>query len=151
MDLLQLAGIIIGSILSLGGLIAGAGYGYGQFYKGKNSKILEDTTLFTEQLEALKKIIEEQKIAATEATKKRDGELSVLREDIKKHTEEIGRLKGINEEKEKKIKELTDLLANRDPGLIEYMSFGKKSIEEFQKDVKSMMEALKDISENIKA
>lgn len=142
MDILKLAEIIIGSIVSIGVLVAGAGYGYGQFYKGKNSKTLEDTTLFTEQLEALKKIIIEQKEASIETSKKRDTEMNLLREDIKKHTQEIGRLQGINEEKEKKIKELTDILANRDPALTEYIKFGRDAILEFKKGMEFIINKL---------
>lgn len=147
MNILQTAGIVIGSIVSLGVLIAGAGYGYGQFYKGKNSRSLDDTKLFNEQLEALKKIIDEQRLAAVENTKKRDAEMHTLREDIKKHTQEIGRLQGINEEKEKKIKELTDILANRDPALTNYIEFGTKAINEFKKGMEDIQSTLKIISE----
>lgn len=142
MSILEISGIIIGSIISLGALIAGAGYGFGKFYEGKNKRVLDETTLFNEQLEALKKIIEEQKESAKIVTQKRDAEMAVLREDIKKHTEEIGKLKGINEEKEKKIKELMDILANRDPALKEYMEFARSAIVGFQESVREIKEVL---------
>ena len=150
MPILQIAEIIIGSLISLGILIAGAGYGMGKFYEGKNKRKLDDTHLFNEQLEALKRIIEEQKAASAEMTKKRDIEMQILREDIKKHTEEIGRLKGINEEKERKIKELMDILANRDPALGEYMKFSREAILEFKTGMKFVVDTLKEMDGKIK-
>lgn len=124
MNLIQLLSVIIGSIVSLGALIAGAGYGYGQFYKGRNQKTLDDTTLFTARLDALKKICDDQA-----------RQIETLQNDIKYHTQEIGRLKGINEEKEKKINELNDLLSNRDPQLTEFI----KSSSQELKDIKLLL------------
>lgn len=142
MNILNTATVIIGSIISLGVLIAGAGFGIGKWYEGKNKRKFDDTSLFNEQLEALKKIIDEQKNAAVETTKKRDAELQILRDDIKKHTSEIGRLNGIIEEKEKKNQELTAMLNLRDPALTEYIKFGRESILEFQKGMKMVIESL---------
>lgn len=122
--------IIVGTILSLGALIAGAGYGYGQFSQGRKKLKKDDIELFNEQLEAFKKIIEAQKVEADNVKKDHIAEMSILREDIKKHTQEIGRLQGINEEKEKKILELTNLLQNRDPALKEFIDLARPVIEQ---------------------
>lgn len=145
MNTLQVAEIIIGSIISLGALLAGAGYGYAQFFQGKKKLAKDDVELFNEQLEALRKIIDGQKTEFSDYQAKRDTEIQILREDIKKHTQEIGRLQGINEEKEKKIKELTDLLANRDPALGEYMKFARDAITNFQTNMHDLLPAIKQI------
>lgn len=120
MNIAQLAQIVIGSIASIGVLIAGAGYGYGQFYKGKNAKTLDDFNLFNTQLDSLKKVCDEQA-----------AQIKVLQEDIKGHTQEIGRLKGINEEKEKKIVELNAILQNRDPALNDFIKMSTESTKYF--------------------
>ncbi len=150
MQTLQLAEIVIGSIISLGILIAGAGYGYGQYYQGKKKLAKDDVELFNEQLEAFKKIIESQKEDFIQYQKKRDSELQILREDIKKHTQEIGRLQGINEEKEKKIADLNAILQNRDPALSEYLKYARESITEFKEGMKGIFERLEIIKQDLK-
>lgn len=127
MSILQLAQIIIGSILSLGVLIAGAGYGMGKWYEGKNARTKSEYDLLITRLEALQKICEQQQI-----------DINRNHEDLKKHTQEIGRLQGVNEEKDKKIKELLDLLANRDPSFNEYVQYSRNSIEELKQKISSI-------------
>ena len=121
MDTLQTAQIVIGSIIGLGALIAGTGYGYAQFFKGRSDKTKDDFERFNTQLDALRKICDDQ---ANQITK--------LQDDLKTHTREIGILEGVNQEKEKKIKELTDLLANRDPALSEYIKFSREVLTAVQ-------------------
>lgn len=145
MNTIQIIEIIIGSIIGIGVLIAGAGYGYAQFFQGKKKLAKDDVELFNEQLEAFKKIIDNQKGEFATYQIKRDAEMQVLRDDIKKHTQEIGRLQGINEEKEKKIKELTDLLSNRDPALGEYIKFARDSIKIFQDQMTEIAPIIKEM------
>lgn len=134
MNILQIAEIIIGSIISLGVLIAGAGYGFGKFFEGRNKQTLEETTLFKTRLDALKQICDDQA-----------NQINTLQEDIKSHTKEIGRLQGVNEEKEKKIKELTDILANRDPALTEFIKFSMESTKYFQGVVPEIVNKLDNV------
>lgn len=145
MTLIQTIGTIIAAIVSLGVLIAGSGYGYAMFTQGRKKLKKDDVELFNEQLEALRKIIESQKDEFKAYQSKKEDELNVLREDLKKHTQEIGKLQGINEEKEKKIKELTSLLQNRDPALQEYMTFAREAITNFQNQMHDLLPAIKQI------
>jgi len=124
MDLISLAEIIIGSIVALGILIAGAGYGYGQFFKGRDEQTRTDFVLFNTRLESLTKICNDQ-----------EKEIQNHKAEITKLHQDIGRLQGINEEKENKIKDLTDLLTNRDPALGEYIKFGREAIIEFKQSI----------------
>jgi chromosome segregation ATPase len=95
---------------------------------------LEETQLFTTRLDALKKICDDQA-----------DQIKTLQEDIRTHGQEIGRLKGINEEKERKIKELNDLLANRDPALSDFIKFSMDSAKAYQPIVESIIKSLNEI------
>lgn len=134
-QVLQTAEIVIGSVISLGILIAGFGYFYAQFFQGKNKKTKEEFELFTVQLEALRKLCEQQK-----------DQIRSLEEDSKKHTSEIGRLTGIVESKDKTIAELNAVLQNRDPQLGEHIKFSRESIAEFKESIKKITEQLDQIS-----
>jgi chromosome segregation ATPase len=131
MDVIQIIYTIIGSIVSTGILLAGAGYGYAQFKKGSKSLVQEDLDVYIKQLEAMRKISDDQ-----------TDQIKVLQADIKVHTGEIGRLNGIIEEKERKIKELTEMLANRDPALGEYIQFSRNAIAGFQDSIKRVHDRL---------
>lgn len=119
---LQLAQIIIGSLISIGILIAGFGYFYAQFFKGKNSKSREEFDLFTSQLDALQKLCKEQA-----------EQIKTLQEDSKKHTGEIGRLNGIVESKDKTIAELNAIIQNRDPNLMKSLERIGERLESIEK------------------
>lgn len=110
MNILQLAQIVIGSIASLGVLIAGAGYGIGKFLEGKNKASQDTIKVFTDQISGLNAVCEQQA-----------KQILTLQLHDKDHTQEIGRLGGVIEEKEKKIKEMSDILANRDPQLSDFI------------------------------
>ena len=131
MDVAQILYTAIGSIVSLGILLAGAGYGYAQFKKGGKSLVQEDLDVYIKQLEAMRKITDDQA-----------EQIKIVQADIKVHTGEIGRLNGIIEEKERKIKELTDMLANRDPALGDYITFSREAIAGFQDSVKRVHDRL---------
>ncbi len=131
MTFLQIAGIVIGSIAGLGALIAGAGYGIGKFIEGKNARSKDDYDLMITRLDSLQRLCEQQQ-----------NDINRNHDDLKKHTQEIGRLQGVNEEKEKKIRELMDLLANRDPALTEYIKFGREAILEFKKGMELIISKL---------
>lgn len=134
MDIIQLASIIIGSIVSLGVLIAGAGYGYGQFYRGKNARTSEDYTFLSNRIETLQGVCDKQQ-----------EEINGHQSEIKNLRQEVGRLQGVNEEKEKKIKELTDILANRDPQLTEFIKFSRDSTAFFKVIVDNLVKDIRDI------
>ncbi len=124
MSILQIAGIVIGSFISIGTLIAGAGYAYSQWFKGKNSKTIEDFQLFNSQIDALNKVCTEQ-----------SSQIRLLEERVKGNTQEIERLNTIN-------KQLSDLLANRDPALKDYMVYARDSIELFKSEVTKVNDTL---------
>lgn len=149
MSIIQTAEIIIASIISLGVLIAGFGYGYAQFKQGGKKLATDDIDLFNEQIKALKLIIDQQKETAAENSKKRDDEIAALRGDVQRLTQEIGKLQGINQEKDKKIKELTDLLANRDPALTDFIKFSIESTKYFQGVVPGLISDVKEIKTNL--
>lgn len=109
-QILQVIASIIGIIISLGVLVAGAGYAYSQFFKGTAEKTNADYALLEKRITTLQKVCDDQQ-----------SELDGHQRDIRGLNQEIGRLKGINEEKDKKIKELENLLANRDPQMTEYI------------------------------
>lgn len=138
-QVLQVATIVIASIGSLGVLLAGAGFGYGKFYEGRNKQTLDETNLFSTRLDALKTICDDQA-----------NQILHLQNDIKGHTQEIGRLQGVNEEKEKKIKDLTDLLANRDPALAEYIKNQTESAKLYKPIFDQMIQNIKNIADAAK-
>lgn len=125
MNLIQLAEVVIGSIISIGILIAGAGYGFGKYYEGKNKASKDTLDLFNAEFDSLRKLASEQA-----------KQIEILQADIKKHTLEIGRLGGVIEEKNKTISDLTALIQNRDPSLTEYIKFAREAILEFKDTVK---------------
>lgn len=111
MNILQIAQIVIGSIVGLGALIAGTGYAYSQFFQGKD-KFIEDE----------RKHNREQTQSNTETLALLQGQVTSLqtlakeqREDILTQRDEITKLRTLLEDREKKIKELTDILQNRSP------------------------------------
>jgi len=128
MSILQISGIVIGSLVSIGVLVAGAGYAYSQWFKGKNSKTLEDFQLFNSQIDALNKVCVEQ-----------SNQIKVLEIKVKENSIEIEHLRNTN-------KQLSDLLANRDPALAQYMEYGRASIEEFKDGLREVITKLDDIS-----
>lgn len=140
MDILKLAEIIIGSIISIGVLVAGTGYGLGKFFEGKNKRTKDEIDLFTSQLDAMEKIVKKQDTEIRALQDKHSNEIKILQEDIKKHTQEIGRLQGVNEEKDKKIAELTGLLQNRDPQTQQFMHL----LTEYVMDAKKAMTTTKE-------
>ncbi len=129
MGIIQVAEIVIGSIVSLGVLFAGTGYLWAQIFVGRNKANKDDFDLFNSQIDGLTKIIGEQTT-----------QIKTLQEDIKQHTSEIGRLNGIIEEKDKKITDLLSIVQNRDPSLGEYIQFARDSILEFKDSVKRIHE-----------
>ena len=138
MDIITLASIVIGSFVSIGVLIAGAGYGYAQWKKGGKSLVQEDLKIYIDQVDGMAKIIAEQK-----------EQIKDLQNDVKGHTSEIGRLNGIIEEKERKVKELTDLLANRDPALGEHIKFSREAIGSFKESVERVHMRLDQIQNQV--
>ena len=134
MSILQSAQIVIGSIISLGILLAGAGYAYGQFYRGRDEKTKEDFSLFNTRLDGLQKICNEQ-----------EKEIQQHKKDIFDLNKEIGRLQGENTEKEKKVKELTDILANRDPALADFIKWNMENSKMFKPVFEQMIKDIADI------
>jgi len=132
MNFAQFVQTLFVSALSLGALLAGAGYGWGQFKKGRDDKSKTDYDLLDRRLETLQTLCENQQ-----------KELNGHQLEIRSLRQEIGRLQGINEEKEKKIKELTDMLAGRDPQLTEYI---KTSTRAFS-DILGILGSKRDLKE----
>jgi chromosome segregation ATPase len=73
-----------------------------------------------------------------------------LEQDVKNHAGDIGRLNGILEEKERKIAELTNILANRDPALSEYINFAREAITGFKDAITRVHDRLDGIEKEIK-
>ncbi len=122
MTLIQLAQIVSESVAAIGVVAAGIGYFWGQIFIGRNKATKEDYNFLTTRLDALQKLCDQQQM------------------DLNTLHQEIGRLKESNDLEKKKNIELTALLQNRDPALIEYMKFARDSIMEFKGDIKGMIE-----------
>ena len=136
MTLLELAVTIIGAIISLGVLIAGLGYGYGQFFKGRDLKTKEDYDLLDTRITTLQKLCDTQQL-----------ELNGHQTEIRNLRQEIGRLQGVNEEKEKKIQELTALLQNRDPQLSDFIKYSREANVEWQKIADNIFKAIRELKD----
>ncbi len=132
MNIIQLVLSIVGSIVSVGILLAGTGYAYAQFTKGKNEKNNEDYKLLTTRVDALQRLCDAQQI------------------DLNNLHQELGKLKGINEEKDKKITELNAILQNRDPALNEFIKYSTESTRYFLDIVPKIVKQLENITENLK-
>ncbi len=131
MNLVQLAQSISISIAAVGVVFAGIGYLWGQIFAGKNKATTEDYNLLNTRLNSLQNTCDSQQ-----------KELADL------HLQ-VGRLQGGNEEKEKKIKELTELLQNRDPGLVDFMKFITESTKGFQQALADSSTAFKRIHDRL--
>ena len=121
MQLSELTNIAI----TVGVLVAGLGYAYGQFFSGNKKARSEDYNLLELRLDALQKVCDNQQT-----------DISRQQEEIKKLNLDIAFERGVVSAKEIKIKELSDLLANRDPRLtatLELVATELKEIKEFLK------------------
>jgi len=133
MNILQLAQAVSLSIAAVGVIFAGLGYLWGQIFAGKNKATTEDYNLLNTRLNSLQN--------TCDAQQKELADLHL----------QVGKLQGINEEKEKKIKELTELLQNRDPGLSEYIKFARETTTSFQNIVTNMVADIQEIKKNVGA
>lgn len=119
MQLSEIANIAI----TVGALAAGLGYAYGQFFSGSKKSKTEDYNLLEMRLDAVTKTCDNQRI-----------DINRQQEEIKKLNQEVAFERGVVSAKDIKIKELSDLLANRDPRLtktLELVAAELKEIKEF--------------------
>lgn len=91
--------VAIGAVASFGGLLAGAGYGYGKFREGKAASNASTLELLRNELTALQEVVKQQ-----------EGRMLA-------QEKEISYLKGQLDEKDKKIKEYTQIFQGRNPNL----------------------------------
>ena len=130
---------IVGIFAGIGLLIAGIGYGYAQFRTGANKAKDELVETLEKQLE-----IEREKTKQWEAEKQTL--VASHQTQLNKLTQDVGKLQGLNEANEKKIKEYQDILQGRDPAQQKFMEIVLKAIEANQ----SFMEKTTDILSEIK-
>lgn len=110
--------LILGSV---GIFATGAGYAWGQFFKGRNDRKLEENTitvqsftLMQSQVASLQEMVERDRKRHTE-------ERAIDRAEINRLTGEIGRLNGILQEKDGKLKEYKEIFQGRDPRMDKFM------------------------------
>ncbi len=105
---------------SIGIFVFAIGYLVAQYKKGNNEGNVEVIKLLREQMEGLKLVVYENQ------------------QEVKRLSDEIIKLKTLGEEKDKKIKELTELLQNKDPRL-----------QSFMKDTTDILTEIKNFMHNI--
>lgn len=102
-------------IVSLGVLIAGVGYAYGQFWGGRKKQASEQTIANTALINGLQTQLDgfEKLVAALKAEHKE--EMEKLRSENIRLTKELGELTGQVREKESKLAEYKEIFQGRDP------------------------------------
>lgn len=138
MDIQTSFGIVVGA----GVIIAGIGYAYSQFFKGKRTQ--EDDVLekgsktlkyVDEQLASLQSLVEIQKDRVNSLE-------SQIREMGEKHSKEVAELKILIQEKDKKIDEFIAIFQNRNPQLETFMSSTTSAIDHVKTGVDKLVGAM---------
>ena len=100
---LKIAGLVIGALVSLGGIFAGVGYGYGKFREGRTKQSLDgikadeaQEKLLNGRIDSLQKMMEQKEKEALERDK-------VSQKTIMELQRQIGQLEGQLTEKDKTI------------------------------------------------
>jgi stress response protein YsnF len=129
---------IFGTLAGVGVLTAGIGYGYAQFRTGANKAKDELVQTYKEQLEIEKEKTKQMLIERETLVQSHQNQLNKL-------TQDVGRLQGLNEANEKKIKEYQEILQGRNPEQIEFMSVVIQSVKDNQIFMKQTVDTLTEI------
>lgn len=117
---------VIAILIGVGGL----SYAVGQFKLGRTKKNEEEqkkkSEEITNQINVIK-LLRDQIDALEKVVENTGRQCSEFKEDIKKLIQEVGRLQGVIESKDKQITELNNIIANRDPALTDYIKFGRET------------------------
>ncbi len=117
-----------GGLAGIGVLCGGLGFAYSQFKSGSN-KAKDDL------VQTLKDALEIEKAKVFQLNEEKNMLQKAYQEQINVLTMEVGKLKGLHEANERKIKEYTDILQGRSPEQKKFMKDTVSALGEIRKSL----------------
>lgn len=134
---------VFGGLSGIGVLAAGFGFAYAQFKSGGGKAKDDLVSTLKEQLNIEKEKTEQLKLEKDTLIQSHQKQLTEI-------TGKLGKLEGLQEANEKKIKEYRDILQGRSPEQTQFMEFMTQVAKDSAEYMKNSSNILKDIQGSLR-